>query len=95
MELMGRTGYRTFFTIELSSGRAREIDQYSLQPQEKEVVLPTNTRLVVVSIFDAGGGLTQVHLREVEPLEPLLVFTSKAPTVAVNTEEESFTIEVL
>lgn len=74
---LGQAGRRTLFTIELTTGRGREIHQYSLFEQEKEVLLPANTRLEVVAIFEAGAGLTHVQLREVASLDPILVFTSQ------------------
>ena len=79
-EFLGQEGERTLLSIELTTGRGRIIDQYSYFPQEREVLLPANTRIQVVAIFNAGGGLTQVQLKEVKPLDPILVFGAKGAT---------------
>ena len=73
---LGQTGVRTLFTIELTTDRAREIHLYSDYPDEKEVLLPPNSRFVVVSVYAPGGGLVNVHLREVAPTDPILVYGS-------------------
>ena len=44
---LGQTGVRTLFMIELTTDRAREIHIYSDYPDEKEVLLPPNSRFVV------------------------------------------------
>jgi hypothetical protein len=73
---LGQAGVRTLFTIELTTDRAREIHLYSDYPDEKEVLLPPNSRFVVVSVYAPGGGLVNVHLREVAPTDPILVYGS-------------------
>jgi hypothetical protein len=78
----GSSGVRTLFTIELTTGRARSIDQYSLEPTEAEVLLPPNSRFRVKGILNAGNGLTQIQLEELPCLEPILDFGSIPATVA-------------
>jgi hypothetical protein len=73
-EFLGQEGQRTLFSIELTTGRAREISQYSFYPQEQEVLLPANTMLKVVAVLNMGHELSNVQLREVNPLDPILVF---------------------
>ena len=73
-EFLGKEGQRTLFSIELTTGRAREISQYSFYPQEREVLLPANTMLFVVAVMDMGHELSNVQLREVTPLDPIHVF---------------------
>lgn len=66
-EFLGQEGQRTLFSIELTTGRAREISQYSFYPQEQEVLLPANTMLKVVAVLNMGHELSNVQLREVNP----------------------------
>ena len=82
-EFLGQEGERTLLSIELTTGQGRVIDQYSFYPNEREVLLPANTRIEVVAIFNAGGGLTQVQLKEVKPLDSILVFEAKGTTPAL------------
>jgi len=82
---LGQTGVRTLFMIELTTDRAREIHIYSDYPDEKEVLLPPNSRFVVVSVYAPGGGLVNVHLREVAPTDPILVFGSLDAATATTT----------
>ena len=62
---LGKTGVRTVFMIETSSGV--DIMPYSIfqgDASEAEVLLFPGTKLVVVDNLDMGNGLFQVHLRE-------------------------------
>jgi hypothetical protein len=77
-QFCGSSGVRTLFTIELTSGRARLITQYSLVPSEAEVLLPPNSRFKVKGMFDAGNGLIQIQLEELPCLEPILDFDAPA-----------------
>ena len=43
-QFLGKTGTRTLFSIELTTGRARVITKFSLVPDEAEVLLPPNSR---------------------------------------------------
>ena len=73
-QLCGSAGVRTLFTIELTTGRARLVTQYSLVPSEAEVLLPPNSRFKVKGVFDAGNGFIQIQLEELPCLEPILDF---------------------
>jgi hypothetical protein len=70
----GSSGVRTLFTIELTTGRARLITQYSMVPSEAEVLLPPNSFFEVKGVFNAGNGLIQIHLQELPCLDPILDF---------------------
>jgi hypothetical protein len=76
---LGGTGRRTLFTLELTTGQARLISQYSFFPNEDEVLLPANSRFLAVSTFDAGADLETVQLREVAPSDPILRFGPPPP----------------
>lgn len=65
---------RTLFNIELTTGRARLITQYSLVPSEAEVLLPPNSRFKVKGVLIAGGGLIQIQLEELPCFDPILDF---------------------
>ena len=73
----GKSGDRTVFIIELTTTRAREVSQYTFYPNEQEVILPPNSRFLVVSKVDLGNGLIQIHLKELPPLVPILVFDTE------------------
>ena len=59
---LGQTGVRTVFMIEIATGI--DIVRYTVF-EEAEVLLYPGTLLEVVASMDMGGGLFQVHLREV------------------------------
>ena len=62
---LGTSGVRTVFLIEVLSGV--DIVRYSIfdgGATEAEVLLFPGTKLTVVDTMEMGGGLFQVHLRE-------------------------------
>ena len=64
---LGTTDVRTVFMLEVLNGV--DIDRYSAfqgSASEAEVLLYPGTKLKVVDTMDMGGGLFQVHLKEVE-----------------------------
>jgi NAD:arginine ADP-ribosyltransferase len=71
---VGQTGSRTLLHLQLTQGDARDIRRFSLFPDESEVILPPNAMFVVESVFAAGGGMTLVQCRQIEPVDPLLKF---------------------
>jgi hypothetical protein len=73
-QFCGSKGVRTLFSIELTTGRARLISQYSLVPSEAEVLLPPNSRFKVKGVVNLGGSLTQIQLEELPCLDPILDF---------------------
>ena len=82
-QFLGKTGTRTLFSIELTTGRARSITKFSLVPSEAEVLLPPNSRFVVLVQLDAGNGLTIIPLRELLSRDlnlPYDFVPSSAPT---------------
>ena len=72
-EFLGEMGPRVLFMIELTCGRARDISHYSAHPEEKEVILPPNSRFVVTGVLPQGE-LAIVNMREVSPLDSILDF---------------------
>ena len=81
-QFCGSTGTRTLFSIELTTGRARIITEFSLVPSEAEVLLPPNSRFKVVSHFDAGNGLTIIQLKELPPKDPIIDFDAPSSAAA-------------
>jgi hypothetical protein len=75
-QLLGSSGTRTLFSIELTTGRARIITKFSLVPSEAEVLLPPNSRFTVLGQLDAGNGLVIVQLRELPSVDPIIDFDS-------------------
>jgi len=60
---LGNHGPRTQFFIQTSS--ARHIKAFSVFPDEDEYILPCGCTFKVLSVFDAGHGLTQIQVEEV------------------------------
>jgi hypothetical protein len=92
-QFLGKTGTRTLFSIELTTGRARIITKFSLVPSEAEVLLSPNSRFVVLGQLDVGNGLIIITLRELPSRDPIVDFdsaphshtssSSSAPALAV------------
>ena len=64
-KFLGKMGSRTLFVIEAQSGRS--IQKHSFHTTEDEVLIPMNRPFQIISILDAGNGLTLVDLKEVDP----------------------------
>jgi hypothetical protein len=79
---MGTTGPRTLFSLELTTNRGRVIAEASFHSNEEEVLLPPNSRFIIESSFCSADGLTILHLKELEPLDPILDF----PTAPLDAE---------
>lgn len=71
---VGEVGHRIIFKIELGFGRARKIGNYSKYPNETEVILPPNTRLLVHAVLPLGHDLTMIELKEVAPIDTIVDF---------------------
>ena len=71
---LGKTGPRTIFTIELTSGRARDIAGLSMIASESEVLLPPNSRFLVKAKMNVGNELWMIQLEELPPLDPIMKF---------------------
>jgi hypothetical protein len=63
-QFCGKDGPRTFFTI--VSKYAVSIADYSAYAAERELVLAPGATLQVVSVMDAGNGLTMIQLEEMD-----------------------------
>lgn len=78
----GLGGPRTFFSVELTTNRARLISQYSMQMSEMEVILPPNSRFLVLGKEHSDGLVSAVDLKELPSMDPILDFdtsTDSAP----------------
>lgn len=71
-EFLGEFGPRTIFQIRLTSRRARYIANLSLLPHEAEVILPPNSRFLVIATLDLGNGLSLITLEEKLPEDPIM-----------------------
>jgi hypothetical protein len=69
---LGTEGPRTLFQLTLFPGIARSIQDFSLFPNENEVLLPINVEFDVTSICDMGHELTLVQCTQIESDEPIL-----------------------
>ncbi|CAF3544585.1 unnamed protein product [Rotaria sp. Silwood1] len=89
-QFLGKTGTRTLFNIDCSSGK--DIQQHSFFPTEDEVLLIAARKFQVVSCLDSGNDLFIIQLKEVDPDTPLLG-TSRGGNAAAssNSGEESTT----
>ena len=59
-------------TLQLVEPVARKIVDFSLYPSEDEVLLPPNVSFDIVSVFNAGHGLTMVQCKQTETVDPIL-----------------------
>jgi hypothetical protein len=84
-QFCGSSGTRTLFSIELTTGRARSVTKFSLVPSEAEVLLPPNSRFVVLGQLDAGNGLIIITLKELPSRDPIVVFDSDPHSTATTT----------
>jgi hypothetical protein len=69
---LGKSGSRTIFAVELTSGRARGVAGLSMIPSGAEVILPPNSRFTVVSKLATEDELCIVQLKELPPLNSVL-----------------------
>jgi hypothetical protein len=75
---LGSEGPRTLFQLSMLRGgggashAGRDLREFSLFPEEHEVLLPPNVVFRVLSIFDAGGGLNIVQCEQVAAVDALL-----------------------
>ena len=68
---LGTKGKRTMFDITARS--LVSIKEFSSLPEEELILLP-GTILKVMSVYDAGSGLTIIQMEEKEPFVPMLDF---------------------
>ncbi|CAF1436896.1 unnamed protein product [Adineta steineri] len=69
-QYLGRSGTRTLFNIDCSS--AKSVKQYSLYPEEDEVLLPPARQFQVIDSLNSGNGLHIIQLKEIQPKFPLI-----------------------
>lgn len=73
---LGSSGPCTMFQLTLTEPIARDIQAFSLFPQENEAILPPNVKFEVVSIF-ARNELTVVQCKQIDSLDSLLDLTPR------------------
>ena len=66
----GKTGTRTLFQIECSTGK--DVKKHSFLQREDEILLLPARQFLVTSGLDSGNGLHIIQLKETEPKYPLL-----------------------
>ena len=64
----------TLFELELTTGRARFINQYTILDQGDEIVLPINSTFIIDNIIKLQKDITLVILKEIESVEPIFNF---------------------
>ncbi|CAF1362895.1 unnamed protein product [Adineta ricciae] len=74
-QFLGKTGERTFFSIECKSGKS--IQSHSYYETEDEVLLFPARQFRVTGCLDQGNGLHHITLKEIDPPFDLL----KLPTI--------------
>ena len=78
-EFVGTVGPRTLFQVRLlSPSYGRSLQDFSLFPDESEILLAPGCTFDVTSIFDAGNGLTMVQLQQVPSSDQILDLSSSA-----------------
>jgi hypothetical protein len=78
-QFLGQTGTRTLFNIECHS--AKNIKQFSLFPEEEEVLLPPARQFQVTGCLNSGNDLHIIQLKEIQPVFPLINPVPQPPTV--------------
>jgi hypothetical protein len=68
--VFGKTGTRTLFQIECSTGK--DVKKHSFIHKEDEILLLPIREFMVTSCLDSGNGLYIIQLQETEPKYPLL-----------------------
>ena len=72
-EFLGTVGERTLFTIKLlSPSYGRSLQDFSLFPDESEVLLAPGCTFKLTSLFDAGHGLTMIQCEQVMSADEIL-----------------------
>jgi hypothetical protein len=71
---LGKSGSRTFFTIECDSGK--NIRSHSYYEKEDEVLLLPARQFRVIGSLDQGNGLHIIQLKEMQPKFPLIKLNS-------------------
>ncbi|CAF1311001.1 unnamed protein product [Adineta steineri] len=69
-QFLGQSGTRTLFNIDCYSSKS--IHQYSLFPEEHEILLPPARQFQVIASLYTGNSLHIIELKEIEPEYPLI-----------------------
>ena len=72
---LGTDGGRTICHLRLTEPVARDIREFSLYPQEHELLLPPNMFFKVESAAPFGNGLYFLQCLQTESIDPLISFT--------------------
>lgn len=69
-QFLGKTGARTFFSIECES--SKNIRSHSFYEDEEEILLLPGRQFEIIGCIDQGNGFKLVQLKETKPKFPLL-----------------------
>ena len=84
-EFVGKSGRRTFFTIESDTGK--DIEEYSFFEKEDETLLLPGREFEVLTSLNMDNKLTMIHLKEVQPQFPNLPhLPSSNPPLSTSTD---------
>jgi hypothetical protein len=89
---LGESGTRTVFAIQCYS--AKSIKQYSLYPEEEEVLLPPGCQFQVIDCLNQGDGLHIIQLKEIQPPFPLINPVQQPSNVTLQSKQQSFSSSV-
>jgi hypothetical protein len=90
-QFFGQTGTRTLFNIECHS--AKSIRQFSLFPEEEEVLLPPARQFQVIGCLNLGNDLHFIQLKEIQPEFPLINPVAQPSTVLPRSAQLSPPVE--
>ena len=80
-EFFGKSGARTLFAIETSTGK--DIHKFSFHPEEEEVLLLDGQKLKVVGHWGIDDGVTIIQMKEIPSLQPTPPETPGTPKRAM------------
>jgi Ran GTPase-activating protein (RanGAP) involved in mRNA processing and transport len=69
-QFLGKIGHRTIFNIECDS--AKDISKHTFYQKENEILMYPARQFEVVSLFDSGNQMKIIHIKETQPLFPLI-----------------------
>ena len=90
-EFLGTTGSRTM--LHITATTAYDISKYSSFEDEKELILPPGSKLVVEGVFSPAEGLLMVQMRQM-PYRPLFVCDGSPAASAVETSSMGNTVKI-
>ena len=80
-QFLGKTGGRTMFAINCSSGK--NIKKHSYFETEDEILLPAARQFKVTGCLDHGNGLHMIQLEETDPKFPLIELVPKVSSLSL------------